>query len=280
MNIFYPAILLIMANQNNNNSSENINSSSNNGEAITSMEATYRRLAKKLEPRLLENQRDEGEESESSFCQYWIGVAGGPGSGKSTVAQEVADRLNALHSKEGNDDDDVAIVIGMDGWHWSQHDLIEQYGEEAMKRRGAPWTFDVESMCHDVSRAKEDGEADLPEYSRAISNPVFGGTKLSRSHKIVFVEGLYVLMKDDKDWGKLFHLWDETWFIVCPSREEQIDRLVERSLKTWGPQKIEMWGEGEQGARKRAEFNDVPNMNLVDPCRNFADEMIVTKQTR
>jgi pantothenate kinase len=228
------------------------------------MEETYRRLTQKLELQL-----DDDKCHNNEFCQYWIGIAGGPGSGKSTVAHGVADRLNALQPES-------AIVIGMDGWHFTQQVLRHKYGDEGMKRRGAPWTIDVNAIVRDLSLAHQEGEASLPEYCREISDPIMGGTILARHHKIVFVEGLYVLMKNDQEWGKLYNLWDETWFIAAPNREEQIDRLVSRSLKTWGSKKIELFGEGEPGARKRAEYNDVPNMDVVDPCRDFADEVIVT----
>lgn len=283
LNISSHLLLLLMTSNQHNNTN-------NNGHSINSMEATYSRLLTKLKPRLLLEDSDSSSSSSSSqqqhqqhdhdaddaddddfgHDQYWIAVAGGPGSGKSTVAHAVADRLNALKH-------DSAVVISMDGWHTPQKDLVQKYGEEGMKRRGAPWTFDVAALVRDIHQAKREGEASLPTYSRDISDPVIGGTLLSLNHKVVIVEGLYVLMKNDKEWGKLFHLWDETWFVECPDREEQLERLVSRSLKTWSPQKIAMWGEGEEGARKRAEFNDVPNMDIVAPCREFADEIIVTK---
>jgi pantothenate kinase len=275
-------------NTNNNMMKDSHNSNNNNYNYKDDdpMEDTYRRLVDKLQTKLQQQQTSRDVNDNDSPHQYWIGIAGGPGSGKSTVAQAIADRLNKknIDNKKNNDDSDLAVVIPVDGWHTPSEDLWKQHGPEGMKRRGAPWTFDVDLCFQQLRQAKNQGQASLPVYSRTISNPVSNGVTLLQSHKIVLVEGLYVLWKKDdvvdqqqNQWGKLWELWDETWFVSCPSRDEQIERLVGRSLPTWSDAKAEMWGPGEVGARKRAEYNDVQNMEIVEQCRDYADELIVTK---
>lgn len=49
--------------------------------------------------------------------RYIVGVAGGPGSGKTEFAREVCQEVNERWRKV-NHDGDVATVIGMDGWHF------------------------------------------------------------------------------------------------------------------------------------------------------------------
>lgn len=214
------------------------------------MEESYDRLTKKLETKL-------AEKASKDSSPYWIGVAGGPGSGKTTVANEVCSRLNEICP-------DSAIVIGMDGWHVYQERLVEEFGkEEGMQRRGAPWTFDFELFFQDLTKAKETGKSSLPDYCREISDPVPNRVQLEPHHKIVFVEGIYLLWKDDENWGKLFDFWDETWFVECPSRDDQIERIVARSLKTWSDQKAKMWGEGRGGAMARVKYNDLKNSDMV-----------------
>lgn len=242
------------------------------GEALSSSKTkgnSYRkeetRLVEKLNMKLI-------NELQTTNKQYWIGIGGGPGSGKTTIAQAVADRLNAS-TKTNND---ICIVIPMDGWHIPQDTLIEMFGLDAMKRRGAPWTFDLELCTKELQTAKEKGFASLPMYSRDISDPVPDKVILKNTHKIVLVEGLYLLWKDE--YPDLYNLWDERWFIQCPSREEQIERLVRRSLKTWSEAKTKLWGAGEEGARKRVEFNDIPNMDVVQSCQQYADEVILTRR--
>eukprot|EP00539_Tryblionella_compressa_P005374 CAMPEP_0178762036 /NCGR_PEP_ID=MMETSP0744-20121128/16323_1 /TAXON_ID=913974 /ORGANISM="Nitzschia punctata, Strain CCMP561" /LENGTH=245 /DNA_ID=CAMNT_0020416677 /DNA_START=315 /DNA_END=1052 /DNA_ORIENTATION=- len=228
----------------------------------STMRERYEQLTEKLRPHL-----DLDASQSGSSTTFWVGVAGGPGSGKSTVAKEVADRLNQIRQ-------DSAIVIPMDGWHIPQEDLIAAHGEEAMMKRGQHWTFDLDLMHKQLAEAKEKGEASLPIYSREISDPVPNGVKFEPHHKIVFVEGIYVLWKEK--YPDLFSLWDDRWFVQCPSRQEQIDRLVNRSIKTWTEKKAKQWGQGLEGARKRVEVNDVTNMDAIKHCNQYADEIIVT----
>jgi len=76
--------------------------------------------------------------------QYWVGIAGPPGAGKSTLSAAVSQRLNELAQTE------VSIVLPMDGYHYTRAQLRAmgeadgaQYTyEQLLARRGAPWTFD------------------------------------------------------------------------------------------------------------------------------------------
>jgi pantothenate kinase len=230
-----------------------------NNNSSKMMTDIYKSLEEKLRPKF------------SQPGQYWIGVGGGPGSGKSTSAQAVADLLNEIQPG-------AAIVIPMDGWHFPKDKLRELHGEEnGYKRRGAPWTYDVVACFDALSKAKKTGEASLPVYSREISDPVPNGVQLTKDHKFVLVEGLYVLHKDHDEWGKLDTLFNERWFIKCQTRDEQIHRLVKRSLKTWHESKRNVWGAGAEGARRRAEFNDVKNMDIVSYCEKYAEVIIISK---
>eukprot|EP00547_Thalassionema_nitzschioides_P005562 CAMPEP_0194208948 /NCGR_PEP_ID=MMETSP0156-20130528/7246_1 /TAXON_ID=33649 /ORGANISM="Thalassionema nitzschioides, Strain L26-B" /LENGTH=242 /DNA_ID=CAMNT_0038936019 /DNA_START=117 /DNA_END=845 /DNA_ORIENTATION=+ len=239
------------------------------GEAFSFTSKTEGKSYRREETRLVEKLKSKLNEIGNTKQQYWIGIGGGPGSGKTTVAQAVADRLNAISEK-----DDTCIVIPMDGWHIPQAALTDTFGVDAMKRRGAPWTFDLELCAKELQIAKEKGCGSLPIYSREISDPVPDKVILKNTHKIVLVEGLYLLWKEEHP--DLFDLWDECWFVKCPTQEEQIERLVQRSLKTWSEVKTKLWGVGEEGARKRVEYNDVPNMDIVQHCQQNADEIILT----
>lgn len=48
--------------------------------------------------------------------RYIVGVAGGPGSGKTEFAREVCDDVNSRWSSSHGTE--VATVISMDGWHF------------------------------------------------------------------------------------------------------------------------------------------------------------------
>src|ERR1700761_7450290 len=74
-----------------------------------------------------------------------VGVAGPPGSGKSTVAEHVAQIINqrAAATKPAR----RAQTVSLDGFHYTRA-VLDSFPnrDEAHKRRGAPWTFDVEGI--------------------------------------------------------------------------------------------------------------------------------------
>lgn len=201
--------------------------------------------------------------------QYWVAIAGGPGSGKSTVAETVAESLN-------KEDPGCCIVLPMDGYHYPRAKLDELDPTGAIvKRKGAPWTFDAELFVQDMTEAKVSKAAQLPTYCRKISDPVPGGAELKPSHKYVIVEGNYILMEHDERWAPLANLWDDKWFVKCSSRDEQRQRLIRRTMETWSDKKNELWGLGEIGAAARVDFNDVKNMDMISHCESFADVVVL-----
>jgi pantothenate kinase len=74
--------------------------------------------------------------SSASVQQYWIAVAGAPGSGKSTLSKELAAGLNARGIR--------TTVIPMDGFHYYRRELDQMpNSDEAHARRGSHWTFNA-----------------------------------------------------------------------------------------------------------------------------------------
>jgi len=54
-----------------------------------------------------------------------------------------------------------------------------------------------------------------------------------------------------------------------------LDRLVERHLETWSDEKTKIWGEGQAGARAKAEANDIKNARwIAEMSRKHADLVI------
>lgn len=113
----------------------------------TLMHGTYEMLCEKIirDTKDIDNDR-----------QYWICLAGGPGSGKSTLSAAIVQRLNNLLNKPG-----FSVVLPMDGFHFSRQqlrDISEQPNSpsfnDLLSRRGSPWTFDANAVCATLSNAR------------------------------------------------------------------------------------------------------------------------------
>jgi pantothenate kinase len=219
--------------------------------------------------------------------QLFVCIAGGPGSGKSTLSMAVAQRINErmmpeiiIDNVNNNNSGEkemvvppASIVLPMDGFHYSRSQLQtiastsdgKYTYDELLARRGAPWTFDAEGCIAAFIDARQSGSANLPIYSRVKSDPVPDGVQLHPQTKIVLLEGNYLLAWDDERWAPLRdnNVFDETWYISCKSLAEQRERLVRRHLETWSDEKTRMFGAGEVGAGAKADANDMLNLEWI-----------------
>jgi pantothenate kinase len=123
---------------------------------------------------------------------------------------------------------------------------------------------------------KQQKRGKSPLYSREISDPIPGRIEIYPWHRVILVEGLYLLHQNDPRYSPLMTLWDETWFVKAPDPETQLCRLVQRSLLTWSQTKAQQWGPGVEGATKRAKENDFLNSQCIAYCEDLADEVIIT----
>jgi len=182
-----------------------------------------------------------------------IGLCGIPASGKSSLAQVVVERVNQI-SASGNDGSEIAIYIGLDGWHLSRSALAALPDpQEAFARRGAHWTFSATGYLDFVSKLRApitDLPIHAPSFSHALKDPVEDDLKVTCSHRIVLIEGLYVFLNVEP-WSVAGHLLDERWFLEVDV-EVARDRLVQRHVKTGVTDNLE-------DAMLRARDNDMPS---------------------
>ncbi|KAK9146501.1 hypothetical protein Sjap_006404 [Stephania japonica] len=202
--------------------------------------------------------------------KYIVGLAGAPGAGKSTLASEVACRINRLWSQQDSAIDsvvkppDVAIVLPMDGFHLyrSQLDAMEN-PKEAHARRGAPWTFDPARLLTCLKTLRSQGSVYVPSFDHGVGDPVEDDIYVSFQHKIVIVEGNYLLLEEDA-WKDISSIFDEKWFI-----ELDIDTAMQRVLK-----RHISTGKSPDVAKWRIEYNDRPNAELINESKKNADLVI------
>lgn len=234
-----------------------------------------------LATRLISRYQSDASSNKLKNNQLFVCIAGGPGSGKSTLSMAVAQRINEQMMTAPNDNDTgvviemapASVVLPMDGFHYSRAQLQtiasnsngKYTYDELLSRRGAPWTFDADGCIAAFTAARQSGYASLPIYSRVKSDPIPDGVQLHPTTRIVLLEGNYLLSWDDERWAPLRdnHVFDETWYIACKSIAEQRERLIRRHLETWSDEKTRMFGAGALGAGAKADANDMLNLEWI-----------------
>lgn len=175
-------------------------------------------------------------------------LAAPPGAGKSTLLSFL-ERLAREQGMEG------VQAIGMDGFHRRQEYLLSHQIERdgrlisMVAIKGAPITFDLESLTERVERVAAGETCGWPKYDRLLHNPVENALLVHGD--IVLLEGNYLLLDVD-GWRDLKAFADYT---VSVRADEGLlrDRLIERRIKT---------GVEKDAATQFVDFSDMPNVRL------------------
>ena len=167
-------------------------------------------------------------EANASRFRTLIALAGPPGSGKSTIAAEIARRISHVAGIS------VAFVA-MDGFHYPRVYLDSlPNAAEAHARRGAHWTFDAAGVVQLVeklhgTRTQQAGIITAPGFDHAVKDPVADAVKIAQETEIIILEGNWLLFDRDP-WNRIPSLVDDTWFVdVDPGLARQ--RVAARHIK-------------------------------------------------
>jgi len=180
--------------------------------------------------------------------RYLFGLAGPPGSGKSTVAARLAAALGG-------------VVVPMDGFHLHNAEL-ERWGLSEVK--GAPETFDADGFVRLVRRLRQaDGPVLAPSFDRLADRTVDAAITVVPSARVVIVEGNYLLL-DRPPWAALAELFDRTGYLAVDDAE-RVERLVARHVDH---------GRSPDGAREFVLRSDEANATLVTASQHRADVLI------
>ncbi|WP_329018614.1 nucleoside/nucleotide kinase family protein [Streptomyces sp. NBC_01601] len=186
-----------------------------------------------------------------------LGIAGGPGAGKTTLAGHLVRALNA-------DGPPWVAHVPMDGFHLADAEL-ERLGRRG--RKGAPDTFDAAGYAALLRRLREtpaDGEmVYAPAFERDLEQPVAGSIPVPPSARLVVTEGNYLLLREGS-WAGVRPLLDEVWY--CEVAEpERVRRLVARHVE---------FGKEHTAALAWVMGTDQRNAELIATTRDRADLVI------
>ena len=184
-------------------------------------------------------------------ARWMVALAGPPGAGKSYRSALLCEAINQLRPGQ-------AVVVPMDGYHFDNAVL----GDEQLPVKGAPHTFDVEGLHHDLTRIRRvDKPVAVPVFDRPLDLARAGGRLVMPEHRIVIVEGNYLLLDQDP-WRSLHALFDWTLFIDVDDAV-----LVERLVNRWL-----CMGQDRTGALERTHQKDMLNAALVKTCSVTPDQ--------
>lgn len=183
-----------------------------------------------------------------------LGIAGAPASGKSTLAEAMLAKVNAL--RPGS-----AVLVGMDAFHLG-HALLRSWGWTSVK--GAPQTFDARGYVALLRRIRESSDAVYaPEFHREIEDSISAAVEVAPDVRLVITEGNYLLLPQPP-WDQVRPLLDEAWFVLLAD-DERRRRMVVRHQR---------FGHSLEDATARTNGSDEDNAQLVNRVPNDPDVFI------
>ena len=177
-----------------------------------------------------------------------IGVAGGTGSGKTTVVRKIQQQFP---KGEVN-------VLSHDSYYYDNKELSLE--ERRKKNYDHPDAIEFDLMIEDVKKLKKGISIQEPIYS-FITCTREKETKLIRPREVLIIEGILCLTN-----SKLRDLMDIKVFVDCDS-DLRLSRVIHRDMEERGRNVNEVLERYEKTVRPS-------HLQFIEPTKRFADIII------
>lgn len=181
-----------------------------------------------------------------------IGIAGGTGSGKTTVVDQILEELPA----------DEVCVISQDSYY---HDTSHLAFEERTKINfDHPKAIDFDLLVSHLKELRKGNSFEQPVYSFVEHNRT-GQTTTTHPKKVIIVEGILILAHPD-----IREMFDIKIFVHADSDERLIRRL-KRDIATRGRDLEEVLNRYQTTLKPM-------HQQFIEPTKEFADIIIPTNK--
>lgn len=177
-----------------------------------------------------------------------IGIAGGSGSGKSTVTNELVELI----------DDDKVAVIAQDSYYKSQNTL--PYEQRVETNYDHPFAFDNDLLIEHLNKLKKGESIEMPIYDFEIHNRK-EETKHVEPREVIILEGILILNEEE-----IRDLLDIKVFVDTDS-DVRIIRRILRDIKERGRSLESVILQYMSTVRPA-------HMQFVEPSKRYADVII------
>ena len=143
-----------------------------------------------------------------------IGIAGGTGSGKTTLAQHIADAFG-----------DRVTIIAHDSYYRAQHDKTKE--ERSRQNYDHPDAFETDLLCHHLELLAQGEAVDVPVYDYTIHDRS-DRTQRVEPRAVIVLEGI-LLFSD-----KALRDYMDLKIFVDTDADERILRRIIRDTKERG----------------------------------------------
>jgi pantothenate kinase len=179
--------------------------------------------------------------------RFLLGLAGAPGSGKTTLAAALAGAYGCP-------------VVPMDGFHRPEAELRRTGRLEA---KGAPDTCDAEAYAALLARIRAGGTLRAPAFDHRQPDPLPEAVEVPAAAGLVVTEGNYLLL-DQPEWSPVRRHLDAVWHLVA-DEAVRVERLVRRHIEA---------GRSRDSAFDWVTRVDQANADLVEPAAHRADVIL------